>query len=531
MSGKSKARMKTYWRALAFAVATLAAVYFHLSAQIALAVDWPQYNGPLGDNSSPETIRTNWTADPPKILWRKTIGPGWSTISVSNGRLFTQARRQTENGPREFCVALDASSGSELWASDLDIADYTDILQTVPQADGPRSTPTIEGEFLYVYTSQLKLLCLKVADGTTVWSRDFQAELGSQNIPWESAASPLLVGDLIYVNSNAGFRRLMALNKVDGSTVWSNLNDGLTHATPILATIHDVPQIIFLTRSGLVSVLPDTGALLWRLQFSPSGVSTAASPSVAGEYVYASAAYGSGTWIARVAKNGDAFSATQVTRQQGTSYQAHWSTPVVQNGFFYTVPAPNTGQGRLACLEAATGRNRWAQTVVGSAGISYGSVIKAANTLIVLTEAGELVLVQPNPEAYTETDRFKILSRYCWNRPVLANGRIYARNSAVDSEILAVDVALPSVAVPPVSVSASIANPSTVELLVRSTTGLPLDTNHVSQLELLYSIDVQTASPNWITLGQNLTVTDQGLRVEVPLLSEQSRFFKVRVKP
>src|SRR6185436_7308800 len=432
------------------------AIFLHHSAQIGLAVDWSQYNGPLGDNSSPESIRTNWAAEPPKILWRKPIGPGWSSISVSNGLLFTQDRRQTATGSREFCVALDATSGTELWARDLDIADYTDISQTDRRADGPRSTPTVEGDFVYVSTSQLKLLCLKVVDGTTVWSRDFRAELGSQNIPWENAASPLLVGDLIYVNSNAGSRRLMALNKTDGQTVWSNLPDGLAHATPIHATIYGVPQIIFLTRSGLVSVLPDTGALLWRLPFSPSSTSTAASPSVADEYVYASAAYGSGTWIARVAKNGNTFSATELTRQRGTSYQAHWSTPVVHEGFFYTVPAPNTGQGRLACLEAATGINRWAQTVVGSAGISYGSVIKAANTLIVLTEAGELVLVQPNPAAYTETDKFQILSTYCWNRPVLSDGRIYARNSSVNSEIVALDVSLPvAVALPPLSIAAS----------------------------------------------------------------------------
>jgi outer membrane protein assembly factor BamB len=517
--------MKTYWSAL------VACIVLHVSAGIGLAADWPQYNGPLGDNSSPESIRTDWAKEPPKVLWRKPIGPGWSSISVSNGRLFTQDRRQTATGSREFCIALDATSGTELWARDLDIADYTDIAQTDPRADGPRSTPTVEGDFLYVSTSQLKLYCLKVADGTPVWSRDFRTELNSQNIPWENAASPLLVGDLIYVNSNGGSRRLMALNKADGQTVWSNLTDGLTHATPIHAAIHGVPQIIFLTRSGLVSVRPDTGALLWRLQFSPSATSTAASPSVVGEYVYASAAYGSGTWIGRVAKNGNTFSATQVTQQRGTSYQAHWSTPVAHEGFFYTVPAPNTGQGRLACLEAATGMNRWAQTVVGSAGISYGSVIKAANTLIVLSEAGELVLVETNPLLYTETAKFQILDRYCWNRPVLSDGRIYARNSSVNSEILALDVSLPTVPLPPLSIAASTTDGATVDLLIQSTTGVPLNADHGNRVELVYSSDVQIAMANWIKLDQPLTVTNQVLRARIPLLSEGTRFIKVRVKP
>jgi len=496
-----------------------------------LGVDWSQYNGPLGNNSSPESIRTNWAAEPPKVLWRKSIGPAWSSIAVHNGRLFTQDRRQTGSGPREFCVALDASSGAELWARDLDLADYTDISQTDPRADGPRSTPTIDGEFVYVYTSQLKLHCLKVSDGSTVWARDFQSELGSSNIPWENAASPLLVGDLIYLNSNGGPGFLMALNKLTGSTVWSTRRDGLTHATPIHASIHGVPQIIFLTRTGLVSVRPDTGALLWHLQFSPSPTSTAASPAAAGEYVYASAAYGSGTWVARVSKNGEAFSASLVTRQQGTSYQAHWSTPVVHDGFFYTVPAPNTGQGRLGCLDASTGLNRWTQTVVGSAGISYGSVIKAANSLIVLTEAGELVLVQPNPQAYTETARLKVLNLYCWNRPVLANGRLYARNSAVNSEIIALDVSMPQLPLPPLSIAAVRVNADKLNLSVQSTSGVPLNSEHAKRIELIYNSDLWAPAASWLKLDEPLTTIGQTLQVQVPLSPDQARFIRVREKP
>ena len=211
--GTSSRNDGSAWLGFSSADLFIACICFCAFGGTGLAADWNQYNGPLGDNSSPESLRTNWTTEPPKVLWRKPIGPGWSSISVSNGRLFTQERRETDSGSREFCVALEATSGTKLWAKDLDVAEYSSFSQTDPRADGPRSTPTVEGDFVYVSTSQLKLYCLKVADGTTVWSRDFQVELGSQNIPWENAASPLLVGDLIYVNSNAGSRRLMALNK------------------------------------------------------------------------------------------------------------------------------------------------------------------------------------------------------------------------------------------------------------------------------------------------------------------------------
>lgn len=509
----------------------LACALLDATAWIGFGAEWSQYNGPLGNNSSPESIRTNWTEQPPKVLWRRSVGPGWSSLAVSNGRLYTQERRSSAGERREFCIAMDATSGLELWSRDLDIADYSDISQTDARADGPRSTPTVDGDFVYVYTSQLKVYCLRTTDGSTVWKRDFREELGSANIPWENAASPLLVGNLIYVNSNGGPGHLMALDKRDGATVWSNLSDTLTHATPVHATIHGVGQIVFLTRSGLVSVLPETGRLLWRLRFSPSATSTAASPSVSGEYVYASAAYGSGTWIARVTNGQGVFDAAEVNHQIGTAYQAHWATPIAHDGFFYAVPAPNTGQGRLACLEAATGRNRWAQTVVGSSGISYGSVIKAANTLVVLTEAGELVLVEPNPDAYTEIARSKILSLYCWNRPVLSGGRIYARNSAVDSEVVALDVSPAQVPLPAVAIAASAGGMGEIDISVHATKGEPLTADQATRLELVYSSDVAAATGNWIKLDEPLIPTTNGLRASIPLLPVEARFIRVRVKP
>src|SRR6185295_9805491 len=105
------------------------------------------------------------------------------------------------------------------------------------------------------------------------------------------------------------------VRKSDGGTAWNSQSDGLTHATPIFARLSDVPQVIFLTKSGLVSVVPDSGSVLWRLPFTPSSTSTAASPSVSGEYVHGSSAYVYGTWVARANCNGSWFSATQAARQ------------------------------------------------------------------------------------------------------------------------------------------------------------------------------------------------------------------------
>ncbi|MCI0538977.1 MAG: PQQ-like beta-propeller repeat protein [Verrucomicrobiales bacterium] len=495
----------------------------------ALAVDWPQYRGPNGDGTSPEVIRTNWAEQAPREVWRKRIGQGWSSMAVSGGRVFTQVRRSANGADREFCVALDANTGNELWGTDVDAANYTNLSGYDDRIDGPRSTPTVEGDRVYVFTSQLKLYCLRFDNGNIVWSRDFPAELGSNLIAWENAASPLIVGELVFVNSNAGGQRLMAVRKSDGVTAWGGQNDGMTHASPVFARIGDVPQVLFLTRSGLVSVIPETGAVLWRVAFSPSATSTAASPVVAGDYVHASAAYGSGTWIARVEKNGSTFTASDVRRQQGNAYQLHWATPVHHEGFLYCVPSPSSGQARLACLDVAGGANRWTQTAVGSGNIGYGSVIKAANALVVLTEAGELVLVQADPSTYTELAKMQVLNFFSWNHVALSNGRIYARNSAVSPEIVALEVGAAVAPLPAIGLAAErTADGGAVKLIVRAVDGTNLDSSHVARLEV-QSTPAIAPPGQWSALNQTFSVTAGMLITEIQIGAD-SRFLRIGEK-
>jgi outer membrane protein assembly factor BamB len=501
-----------------------------------VAADWPQYFGPNGDNSSPESIRTNWLEQPPREVWRKPFEPGFSSVAAVGDHLYTLVRRTIRNDEREVCVALNAATGAELWATDLHRADYTNLSGYDDRMDGPRSTPTVEGDRLYVFTSALQLFCLRTDDGGVIWSRDFPAELGSTSIAWENAASPLVVGDLIMVNGNASGRRLMGIRKANGITAWSAHDDVMTHASPVFARIGDVPQAIFLTRSGLVSVAPETGALLWRLPFAPAPTSTASSPAVIGEYVFASANYGAGAWAARVQAEGGQLSATQAWRQQGTGYQLHWSTPVRHEGFLYTVPTPSSPQGRLACLDVTSGANRWTQTIVGSTNIGFGSVIKAANVLTVLTERGELVLVQLNPDAYVEIAKHKVLDRYCWNHPTLANGRLYARSTSLSPELVALDVGQTGTTpVPPLRLTATFSSKAAAgpQLLVRiaAAGAEALAPDLLSRIELVASPDLLAPAAQWSVLSsQTYSATDGGWTTEVPISSDSAWFLQAREK-
>jgi outer membrane protein assembly factor BamB len=496
-----------------------------LVASVLRAEDWPQYRGPNHDGSSAETLRTNWAQQPPEVVWKKAIEPGWSSITVGGGRAFTQVNRRLSGEPREVCIALNTDTGAELWAASLDQAYYPHA--GTGSTDGPRSTPTVDGDRVFVFTSYLKLYCLRADNGEVAWSRDFIAEFpGTDVIAWQNAASPLIVGDLIFLNSNVDNQRLMAVRKSDGSIVWKGQNDTMTHATPVYATIAGTPQVIFLTLRGLVGVNPETGAVLWRYSFTPSSTSTAATPVVADDYVYASCAYSKGAWTARVTKSGDQFSAEQTDyTQSNNSYQNHWATPVHHEGFLYSIVERSFNS--LACFSLAGRTNRWITSTVGSGNPGYASLIKVGGKLLVLTEPGELVLLEPNPEDYTEIARYRALSGTCWNHPAFSNGRIYARSS---SQIVALDVTAVLPPLPPLMLAASL-QPSgdQLHLEVAAQNGAALDAAAASRIELQATPSLADGVLAWTSLDISFTASGGKLQAELALSAETtSQFLRVR---
>jgi len=163
------------------------------------AIEWTQYRSPHHDGISRELIRTNWAQEPPRQIWKVPLKPALSSFSVAGGRAFTQVRRPFGGRDEEFCIALNAETGKELWAVPLGIAFYPH--GGVGFDDGPRSTPSVDGDRVYVLTSYLRMACLEAANGQIVWSKYLVSEYGAKVIEWQNAASPLIVGDLIFLNA------------------------------------------------------------------------------------------------------------------------------------------------------------------------------------------------------------------------------------------------------------------------------------------------------------------------------------------
>ena len=394
----------------------------------AQAADWTQYRGPNHDGISPEKIATQWPAAGPRQLWKTPLTGGFSSFAVGSSRAYTLVKRSIDGADQEVCVALDAATGKECWATPVGLAKYDgggdDGAKDNRGGDGPRSTPSLDGEAVYVLSAYLSLYRLEANSGKVVWVKELNREYGGKVIAWQNAASPLIDGDLLFVNANAPGNCLLALHKSDGSLAWKGQADKMTQASPVAATILSVRQIIFFAQSGLVSVAPLDGTVLWRYPFRYN-VSTAASPVVAGDIVYCSAGYDVGSGAVKITRSGAAFTATELWRIPGNKFCNHWSTPVYRDGYLYGLFGfKEHGKCPLKCLDIATGKEVWSQE-----GFGPGGVLLVDGHVLVLGDKGQLVLAEATPKNYREVARCVAVSGKCWNAPALCNGRIYARST------------------------------------------------------------------------------------------------------
>jgi outer membrane protein assembly factor BamB len=486
------------------------------------ASDWPQYRGPNHDGISTDLIRTNWSDVPPHQVWKIPIDPALSSLTISGGKVFTQVRRTINGQEQELCVALNADTGQELWATPLGIASYPN--GGIGPDDGPRSTPSVDGNEVFVTTSYLRVVSLHVSDGHIIWSKDLVALYGAQIIDWQNGASPLLEGGVLFLNCNGTNATLLALRESDGSEVWKGQTDALIHATPIAATLAGVRQIVFFTQSGLISVAPADGSVFWRYAF-PFAIATGASPIAANDIVYCSAAYGVGAGAVQVTPTNSQVAANQLWRTPGANMN-HWATPVQYNGYLYGIYGQDFSMS-LRCVQFATGTEKWRQT-----GFSSGAVLFTTGLALVLNEDGYLVLVQPNPTGYSEVVRYQALDGSlssipglpvkCWNLLAISNSRIYVRST---TEAVCLDVSPP----PPLKLTASLSGGRTLRLLIGTADNSPLDSSRATNISVLASSSLTTTLSNWLTLTNQLFLTNGQLLLEdIQTGTAGQKFFRAK---
>jgi outer membrane protein assembly factor BamB len=383
-------------------------------AGIAFAGDWPQFLGPTRNGVSTET-GLNGTAgkNGPRVLWQRPVGQGWSGPVVA-GELLILFHRLRDN---EVVECLGATDGKQQWRFDYP----TSYVDDFGFDAGPRATPLVAGKHVYTLGAEGKMHCLELATGKKLWERDVQTDYQAPKGFFGVATSPVLEGDLLLINIGGKDAGIVALNKDTGKEVWKATKDAASYSSPVVATIDGARHALFFTREGIVSLDPANGKVRfskrWRSRNNASV--NAASPVVVDNEVFFSACYETGAILLTARKDG-----FDEIWSNDESMSNHYATSIYKDGYLYGFHGRQEQKANLRCIEWKTGKVQWTQERFGC-----GSMIRAGNDLIILSEDGELVLVEATPKGYREKSRAQMLGSACRAPIALANGRLYARDT------------------------------------------------------------------------------------------------------
>ncbi len=392
-------------------LAALAAVLLALPPVQAApdAADWPNFRGPNRDGKSAERgLLRAWPDAGLEKLWQSPVGGGFSGIAAVDGRLFTLY----SHGGREHAAAFDAMSGKKLWSTDLGLERKDRF------GDGPRSTPLVDAGRVYVVSALGRLQALEAETGKTVWSRDLRKELGARIPEWGVSASPIVEGDLLLFDAGGKpGHAIVAFDKATGELAWASETDIPGYSSPISFAVGGVRQTVFFTGSHVLAVDPATGKTLWKHPWKTDYDVNAATPIfITPDKLFVSSGYDTGAALFRIDAAGRGASASVVWKSRGMKNQ--FSSSIHHGGHIYGFDNRN-----LKCIDAETGEDKWRK-----GGLGHGSLLYADGHLIVLSEGGELLLVEASPGAYDEKARFQVADAKHWTVPTLYDGKLYVRN-------------------------------------------------------------------------------------------------------
>lgn len=383
-----------------------------LAAQSTSSADWPQWRGPRRDGVSTELgLLQQWPASGPAKRWTaKGIGGGYGTGAIAGDHIFVQGLV----GKNSIITALRRSDGSPVWTTTIGGAGDNG------QGPGPRGTPTVDSDRLYVLSENGDLACLRVADGTSIWHRNILKDFGARNLSWLISESPLIDGNLVVVSPGGKGAGMAALDKMTGKTVWTTkeLSDEAGYASPIVADIQGVRTVMTLTSRAGVGVRLSDGKLMWRYTKAANDTANVATPVFGENKVFYTSAYGTGAGLLNLASRNGEVGATE--GYFTSDMQNHHGGVVLVGGYLY-----GFSNAILTCLEFATGKTMWRNRSVGKGAVTY-----ADGRLYLLGENLVMGLADASPKAYVERGRFQIDDQGwpSWAHPVVANGRLYIRN-------------------------------------------------------------------------------------------------------
>jgi len=379
--------------------------------------DWFQWRGPNRDGISIEKgWLTEWPQGGPKKLWTIQAGTGYSTVSVSNGRVFILGNK--DNKDTVYC--LNSDTGKVLWKHSYPCKAEGN------GHPGAASSPTVDGHKVYTLSREGHLFCLSTESGKVIWSKDIK-QLGAKVPEWGFSSSPLIMDNMMFIDAGIA----LALDKNNGDLIWKTKDYGVAHgiknpgggySSPVLFTLNGTKKLAIFNSSGLVIFNPKDGKELMLHPWKTSYNVNAATPVVSGDKIFISSGYGVGGALIQVS------GAKPNVIWENKNMKNHFASCILWQGNLYGFDDSN-----LKCLDWQSGSEKWVQK-----GLGKGSLMMADGKLIILGEKGDLVIAEASPVAFKELARAKVLDGLCWTVPVLSNGKLYCKNH--EGELICLDV-------------------------------------------------------------------------------------------
>ncbi len=383
------------------------------------AADFAQWRGPLRDGHSPEAgLLQDWPKEGPKPIWQSTnVGSGFSTPSVVGDRIYLLGNE----GAEESVFALAVKDGSRVWAAKLGKVGHP---EQQPNYPGARSTPTVDGKFLFALGSDGDLVCLDAANGKEVWRKHLRTDFGGKYGEWAYAESPLVDGEQLIVTPGRTNATLIALDKKNGDVIWKcAVPDGsdASYSSVIIAEFSGVKQYVQFLASGLMGVEAKTGKLLWRFEKTAKGSPAVIMTVLVDDGMVYSGAYKAATALIKPVLKDGTFTVEEI--YSNNKLPIGLGGVVKVDDYFY-----GSSSASVMCVDFKTGTIKWEERAIGPC-----SWLVADKRIYLHAESGDVALIEPTAEAYREKGRFSPSNppargpAKAWAYPVVANGRLYIR--------------------------------------------------------------------------------------------------------
>lgn len=377
-----------------------------------LHAEWPGFRGPNRDGCVPGIVLTEkWDTQPPREMWRKLVGPGWSSFAVAGSRLFTQEQR----GKSEAVVCMDAKTGADVWAYE-----YPDRFWEPVAGAGPRATPTLADGGLFAYGAEGMLVRLNPLTGALVWKQDIKMRTELKPPMWGFSSSPLVTHGMAIVHAgevkNKGM--VLAFDVATGEPKWSIPSGDHSYSSAELATFDGVTGILMLTNLGLQFLSPETGKEIWDYKWKFENY-RCLQPLVLDHAVLVATGMGTGTRRVDVSHKDSMWGFHD--DWTSTDMKCDFNDFVEHKGMLYGFDNEIFG-----CIDLATGKRQWKK---GRYGKGQVLLLPDADQLLVLSEQGDIVLLRATPKKWEELAQCKGIQGKTWNHPVLVGNHLYIRNA------------------------------------------------------------------------------------------------------